>query len=110
MDVAALNEKITFQKNETTTDSYGNHTNTWTDYYSCFATIGGESGSEQSIAGTTVDNANISFTVRYCEKTAAVVSTQYRVIWRGDIYDISSQDHKSMKKKSLKFLCKKVRR
>ena len=41
MDVAALRSKVTFQKNETVTDKYGNHKNAWTDYYTCFATIGG---------------------------------------------------------------------
>ena len=42
MNVAALRSKVTFQKNETVTDKYGNHKNVWTDYYTCFATIGGE--------------------------------------------------------------------
>ena len=42
MDVAALRSKVTFQKNEAVTDKYGNHKNAWTDYYTCFATIGGE--------------------------------------------------------------------
>ncbi len=29
MDVAALRSKVTFQKNETVTDKYGNHKNDW---------------------------------------------------------------------------------
>ena len=41
MNVAALRSKVTFQKNETVTDKYGNHKNVWTDYYTCFATITG---------------------------------------------------------------------
>ena len=36
MNVAALRSKVTFQKNETVTDKYGNHKNVWTDYYTCF--------------------------------------------------------------------------
>lgn len=39
MDIAAMNERIMFQKNAVMTDKIGNHTNGWTDYYSCFATI-----------------------------------------------------------------------
>ena len=31
MDVAALRSKVTFQKNETVTDKYGNHKSAWTD-------------------------------------------------------------------------------
>ena len=34
MDVAALRSKVTFQKNETVTDKYGNHKNAWTAYSS----------------------------------------------------------------------------
>lgn len=110
MDVAALNEWITFQVNEATTDKYANHTNGWTDYYRCHATISGEGGSESAVAGTTVENATISFTVRYCAKTSVITSTKYRIVWRGDTYDILAPDHKNMKKRSLRFTCKKVRR
>ena len=31
MDVAAMNVRIMFQKNEAVSDSIGNHTNTWVD-------------------------------------------------------------------------------
>ena len=80
MDVAALRSKVTFQKNETVTDKYGNHKNVWTDYYTCFATIGGEglaSSKEEQVAGTTVEE-NI--------------------------------DHMNFRKRSLKFTCRKERR
>ena len=46
MNVAMLNERVTFQKNEVVTDRIGNHTNAWTDYYTCAATISGENGKE----------------------------------------------------------------
>ena len=39
MDVAAMNVRIMFQKNEAVSDAIGNHTDTWADYYSCHATI-----------------------------------------------------------------------
>ena len=68
MDVAALRSKVTFQKNETVTDKYGNHKNAWTDYYTCFATIGREgmaSSKEEQIAGTTVEVFSMTVSVRY---------------------------------------------
>ena len=43
MKVSLLNEKILFQKNSVVSDTIGNRENVWEDYYSCFATIGGES-------------------------------------------------------------------
>jgi head-tail adaptor len=38
MNIAAMNVRLTIQKNETVTDRIGNHVNTWTDFYTCWAT------------------------------------------------------------------------
>ena len=46
MNVALLNVRITIQKNEAVVDNIGNHKNVWNDYYSCYATVSGEGGSE----------------------------------------------------------------
>jgi len=113
MDVAALRTKVTFQKNEAVTDKYGNHKNAWTDYYTCFATIGGEglaSSKEEEAAGTTVEDFSMTVTVRYCAKTAVITSTEYRVIFMGELYDITNIDHMNYRKRSLKFTCRKERR
>ena len=45
MDISHLNKKITVQKNTVTVDELGNHLNTWEDFYSCHATVSGESPS-----------------------------------------------------------------
>ena len=113
MDVAALRSKVTFQKNETVTDKYGNHKNDWTDYYTCFATIGGEglaSSKEEEVAGTTVEDFSMTVSVRYCRKAAAIDSTHFRVMFMGEIYNIVNIDHMNFRKKSLKFTCRKERR
>ena len=113
MEVAAMRSKVTFQKNTTTSDKYGNHKNGWTDYYTCFATIGGEglaSSKEEQVAGTTVEVFSMTVTVRYCAKTAAITSTGYRVIFMDEIYNIENIDHLNFKKKALKFMCRKERR
>ena len=110
---ALLNEKVTFLKNTVVTDAVGNHTNEWDEYYTCFATIGGEglaSSKEEEIAGTTVEDVAMTVTVRYCEKAAAINSTGYRLLFKGEFYDIVNVDHMNFKKKSLKFSCRKVRR
>lgn len=51
MNVALLNVRITVQKNEVVVDSIGNHKNTWTDWYSCYATVSSESPNEDTDAG-----------------------------------------------------------
>ena len=110
MNISRLNKVVTFQKCDLMTDSIGNHTNTWTDYYSCRATISVESGDEDRDAGTKNENVDLSVTVRWCSKTRDVTSTGYRLVIDGDLYDISGVDHFSYKNKALKFKCRKVRR
>ena len=113
MDVALLNGRVTFQKNEAVVDDVGNHGNVWTDYYSCFATVGGEglaSSKEGEVAGTVVEDVSMTVTVRYCGKAVDIMSTGYRVLFRGEVYDIVNVDHRNFKGKSLKFTCRKVRR
>ena len=110
---ALLNEKVAFLKNTVKTDTVGNHTNEWDEYYTCFATIGGEgmaSSKEEEVAGTTVEDVAMTVTVRYCNKAAAINSTGYRVLFKDEFYDIVNVDHMNFKKKSLKFGCRKVRR
>ena len=46
MDIAAMRVRVTFQKNAVTVDKYGNHTSGWTDYFTCWATVGTGTGSE----------------------------------------------------------------
>lgn len=111
MNVALMNERIVIQKNEVTVDGIGNHTNTWADYYSCHATVSGSSESAQKEAASqTVDDSNMSFTVRFCLKVAGVGVTGFRVIFHGEIYDIVSVDPMNYKKKCLKLKCRKARR
>ena len=110
MDIALLNVKIVIQKNSVVVDKIGNHKNEWTDYYSCYAIASGESPSENTDAGTVVDNSKIDFTIGDCKSGSAVDSTGYRVIYNGEIYNILGIDHKNFKKRSVKLKCQKARR
>lgn len=110
MDIALLNVSITFQKNAVVIDAIGNHKNEWADFYSCHATVSGEGGKEASTAGTVVDDSDISFTVRYCQKVSELNNTEFRVLFGGEIYNILSVDHMNFKRKSIKVKCQKVRR
>lgn len=110
MEVSLLNVRITFQKNEVVTDAIGNHRNTWSDYYSCHATVSGESGSEKNVAANTYYDSDVAFTVRYCKALEDADSTKYRIMFKGELYDIKFIDHMNYKHKCLKFRCRKVRR
>lgn len=110
MEIAALRVKIMFQKQEVRPDAIGNHESRWEDYFACRATVGGEGGTERAVAGLTVEDADISFMVRFCRAVAAVTSTGFRIVFCGELYDILAVDHLNYKKRALKFRCRKVRR
>ena len=110
MEIAAFRVKIMFQRQKAVADGIGNHTNRWEDYFACRATVGGEGGTEKAVAGTTVEDADISFTVRFCRAAQAVSSSGFRIVFREELYDILAVDHLNYKKKALKFRCRKVRR
>jgi len=110
MNIALLNTRVTFQKQLTEIDDISNHVNSWTEYFTCAATISGEGGSESYQAAETNEKSDICVTVRWCKKTAEIKSTEYRVMFDGEIYDILSVDHFSYKKDAVKFRCIKVKR
>jgi len=56
MDIGLLNVRITISKNAVTTDAIGNHKNEWVPFYTCYATVSGEAGKEETDAGTIVDD------------------------------------------------------
>lgn len=110
MDIALLNKKVTIQVNELVTDEIGNHSNVWTDHYTCMATISGEAGDEERDAGEIVEKVDLAVTVRWCAKSKAVTSTGYRIVIDGSLYDILGIDHFSYTNKAIKFRCRRVRR
>ena len=113
MEIALLNQRIIFQRNAVLTDRIGNHTGCWNDEFSCYATVGGESGrngKETAVAGTTVEDADCTFTVRWCGQTANVGTTSHRILLNDGNYNIVAVDHMNYKKKCIKFRCRKARR
>lgn len=109
MKIDLLNVRISITKNDVIVDAIGNHKNSWSDYYSCYATVSSEAGKEQTDAGMIVDDSKIDFTIRWCRLAAAITSTGYRVEFNGELYDILAVNHMNFKKKSIKLSCQKAR-
>ena len=110
MNIALLNTRITIQKNTVVTDKIGNHKTTWTDFFSCYATVKSESGSEVNRTAETLEQNLMAITVRYCPETAKIGPTTHRILLGDDLYNITAVDHMNYKRKSLKIWCQKVRR
>lgn len=103
MNIATMRIRITFQKSQVVEDEIGNHTNEWVDYFSCYATAVEMESGEKEVAGQTVVNEWMNFTIRYCSETAAIVPDQFRIICKGRIYNIRSISDMAFKNKSLKM-------
>lgn len=110
MNIALLNVKITIQKSTVIVDEIGNHINEWRNYYTCFATVSGENGSEKSSAGGTWEETDILFTIRYCKSLDKISAERYRVIFNGSVFNAVSIDHLNYKRKCLKIRCKRERK
>ena len=68
MNIELLNVRIFISKNTVITDAIGNHRNEWQPFYTCYATVSGESGKEQTDAGMVVDDSSIDFMIRCARK------------------------------------------
>ena len=112
MNIAKFNERITVEKSTVEVDGAGNHLLVWSPYYSCAAYASAVifKDAESEKAGVTVSDETIVFTVRYCSEIAAVTVGGYRILFRGEPYNIDSVDHMNYDKKSVKLRCKKEHR
>ena len=110
MHVELLNVRIFLFQNTIEADAIGNHRNVWKEYYTCYATVSAEAGSQMTEAGLVVDDSHLDFTVRWCGKTKAITSTGFRLSFQNEYYDIIGVDHMSYKRKAIKLKCKKVSR
>ena len=106
VDIAMLNERITFQKNTASVDRFGNHTNSWDDRFSCFCHVDTwqkeESGNE-----VIEDRVSITFECRYCPELEDITSTGYRIMFRGHAYNIISVDLMNYDKRTIRFKAEK---
>lgn len=89
MDISKLRSRITIQHSEVVTDAIGDHTNAWVDYWSCAAYANLASGKEYGAAGQTLGSDTLVFEVRWCEWLRELGSTKYRILFGGNIYNIT---------------------
>ena len=110
MEIALMRSNITIQKSMITADAIGNHTANWADYYVCSAYANHRSGKEYFAAGQTIDEDIVVFTVRYCARTMAVNTVEYRILFAGEIYNITDIDDYQFRHETLKLTAQRVRR
>ena len=114
MEISKMRSRITIQKNMVKVDAIGNRRVVWTDFYSCYAyaniATGKTAGQEYEAAGQTVASDGYTFTVRYCKALKGMDSDHYRILFDGDIYNITLVDDFQFRHETLKLTATKVRR
>jgi len=96
-------ERITIQKSIPGTDKAGNHLLSWQDYFTCSAYVNNLSGKEYWEAAQVNAQKEIYFLIRYCTETACMDTEHYRILLRGQIYNITFLDNVKYQNKILKL-------
>ena len=110
MRISDLNRKIIFQNKNIEVDGIGNHKSVWTDYLKTSAYISFQGKGEEVFLGMEVDRSDISFTVRFQNRLKKINTSEYRIIFEDEMYNIISIDFMNYKNRLIKFRCRKVSR
>lgn len=110
MRISDLNRKIIFQNKEVEVDKIGNHRSVWTDYIETSAYISFQGKGEEVFLGMETDRSDISFAVRFQNSLRKINTSEYRILFDDEKYNIISIDFMNYKNRLIKFRCKKVSR
>ena len=110
MRISDLNRKITFQNKAVEVDEIGNHKSVWSDYLSTSSYISFQGKGEEIFLGMEVDRSDISFTVRFQNRLKNINTSEYRILFEDEKYNIISIDFMNYKNRFIKFRCGKVSR
>lgn len=108
--IETMQERIIIQKSQSENDKNGNHTLLWEDYFSCYSYVNNLSGNEYWAAAQVNAQTDLNFIIRYCREVAALDSEHYRIVFRGQLYNISFVDNVQYKNKTVKLRASLVKR
>lgn len=104
-----MRNRILILKAEVTVDAIGNRKNTYASYCNRWAYINKSGGSESFEAGKTLEEETMRFIIRFDSETKRVNSGEYRIVFGGKTYNITSVDNYKMRNESITLLAKEVR-
>lgn len=103
MDSGAYRNLVTIQKYVEGFDDIGNPSNEWTDYAHAYAYANGLSGREYWEAANVQQENTVEFIFRWKPFFDAVNTKQYRLAFRGRIYNINMIDNIQFRNKTVKI-------
>lgn len=101
------NQRIVFQKNTVTSDEFDNRVQSWEDYFECWAYANTIQSSESN-GDIPEERLPIMFETRYCPELMKVTSTDFRIVFDGEYFDILAVDKMNYQHDSLKFNCSRM--
>lgn len=110
MRIGQWRQRIVIQQNRMRKDKDGNQRNEWEDYFTCWAYANNLSGKEYWEAAQVNQEESLFFLVRYCKELKDLDSTKYRILFRGDIYNITLVDFMQFQNKVIKLRAERVKR
>ena len=96
-------ERIMIQKSTPGTDKAGNHVLTWMNHYTCSAYVNNLSGKEYWEAAQVNAQTEIYFLIRHCSEIAGMDTEHYRILFRGQVYNITFLDNVKYQNRILKL-------
>lgn len=96
-------ERIMIQKSTPGTDKAGNHVLTWMDHYTCSAYVNNLSGKEYWEAAQVNAQKDVFFLIRYCSEVAEMDTEHYRIVFRGQVYNITFLDNVKYQNRTVKL-------
>ncbi|EXG84485.1 phage head-tail adaptor, putative, SPP1 family [Clostridium sp. ASBs410] len=103
MNAGAYREPITIEKSGYTEDEIGNQIQGWTEYYKGYAYMNNLSGSEYWEAAQMQAEKTVMFILRYHPLLGAMNTKMYRLMHRGNEFNIVSIDNVQYKNETIKI-------
>lgn len=89
MEIGTLNQRITILENRVVTDEIGNHITKWEETFSLWAKVTVKTASETTDVGVTKEVQKLEFLVRQSPASLNINSTNFRILFRNSIYNIT---------------------
>lgn len=89
MEIGTLNQRITILEHRTVIDEIGNHITKWEETFSLWAKVAVKTASETTDAGVTKEVQKLEFLVRQSPATLNINSTNFRILFRNSIYNVT---------------------
>ncbi|MCM1508295.1 MAG: phage head closure protein [Ruminococcus flavefaciens] len=97
------NKKIIFQIITEKADEIGSQSPEWTDFFTAWANVNSIGGREYYTASQVNSQNDVIFKVRYSRKIAGFLTSEIRILYNGNIYDIKHIDDYQEQHRQLVF-------